>query len=122
MPALSPDLAVRDAFFSSLARVENRSHEPWVRDAVRFLNHPLRHTHAERYIRPSLDLLGEIQRTGDIFFPTDWTSAALAGHNTTAAAETVREFLAAQKDYPPRLRQIIEQSADPLFRAARIVK
>jgi aminopeptidase N len=120
-PALSPDLAVRDAFFSSLARLENRSHEPWVRDALRFLNHPLRRTHAERYIRPSLDLLHEIQRTGDIFFPTDWTSAALDGHNTTAAAETVREFLAAQKDYPPRLRQIVEQSADPLFRAARIV-
>jgi hypothetical protein len=33
----------------------------------------------------------------------------------------VRAFLDANKDYPPRLRQIVEQSADQLFRAAKIV-
>jgi aminopeptidase N len=121
-PALSPDASIRDAFFSSLARVDNRAHEPWVRDSLRFLNHPLRRRHAERYIRPALDLLREIQQTGDIFFPIDWTSATLGGHNSPLAADTVRGFLASQRDYPPRLRQIVEQSADPLLRAARIVK
>ena len=121
-PALSPDAARRDAFFASLARVENREREPWVVDALRFLNHPLRRHHAERYIRPSLELVREIQRTGDIFFPTRWTAAVLGGHNSPAAAETVRTFLAANTDYPPRLRQIIEQSADQLFRAAKIVR
>jgi aminopeptidase N len=122
MPALSSDASIRDAFFSSLARVDNRAHEPWVRDSLRFLNHPLRRRHAERYIRPALDLLREIQQTGDIFFPIDWTAATLGGHNSPSAADTVRGFLASQQDYPPRLRQIVEQSADPLFRAARIVK
>ena len=38
----------------------------------------------------------------------------LGGHNSPAAAETVTAFLAAQKDYPPRLRQVIEQNADQL--------
>ncbi|MSO56916.1 MAG: aminopeptidase [Acidobacteria bacterium] len=118
-PALSSEAATRDAFFSSLARAEQRAHEPWVVDALRFLNHPLRRDHAERYIAPALDLLAEIQRTGDIFFPSRWTSAVLGGHNSTAAADTVTAFLARRRDYPPRLRQIIEQSSDQLLRAAR---
>ncbi len=59
-------------------------------------------------------MLREIQRTGDIFFPLDWTNAVLGGHNSPAAAQTVTAFLAAQKDYPPRLRQVIEQNADQL--------
>ena len=66
-------------------------------------------------------MLGEIQRTGDIFFPLDWTSAALGGHNSAAAADTVTSFLAAQKEYPPRLRQVIEQNADQLLRAVKIL-
>ena len=122
MPALSPDAPTRDAFFAGLARVENREHERWVSDGLRFLNHPCRRRHAEQYVRPTLELLREIQRTGDIFFPLEWTGAVLAGHNSPAAAETVTAFLAAQKDYPPRLRQVIEQNADQLTRAARIVK
>ena len=121
MPALSPDAQTRDAFFASLARVENRAHEPWVADGLRFLNHPLRRHHAERYIQPSLEMLREIQRTGDIFFPLDWTAAVLGGHNSPAAAQTVTAFLAAQKDYPPRLRQVIEQNADQVIRASRIL-
>ena len=121
MPALSPDAGKRDAFFAALSRVENREHERWVSEGLRFLNHPLRRAHAERYIKPSLEMLKEIQRTGDIFFPLDWTSAVFGGHNSPAAAQTVTAFLAAQKDYPPRLRQIIEQNSDQLIRAARIL-
>ncbi|RPI54151.1 MAG: aminopeptidase, partial [Acidobacteria bacterium] len=121
MPALSPDARTRDAFFASLAKVENRAHERWASDGVSFINHPLRRRHAERYIKPGLELLRDIQRTGDIFFPLDWTGALLQGHNSAAAAQTVRDFLSAQQDYPPRLRQVIEQNADQLFRAARIL-
>jgi aminopeptidase N len=121
-PALSPDARMRDAFFASLARVENRRQERWVADGLRFLNHPLRRQYAERYIQPGLALVLEVRETGDIFFPIDWTSGVLAGHNSPAAAATVTAFLQSQKDYPPRLRQIIEQVADPLIRASRIVK
>jgi aminopeptidase N len=118
MPALSSDPGKRDAFFASLARAENRQQERWVADGLRYLNHPIRRRHAERYIRPSLDMVQEIQQTGDIFFPLDWTNAVLGGHNSTAAAQTVTAFLAAHPDYPPRLRQVIEQNADQLMRAA----
>jgi aminopeptidase N len=121
-PALSPDEAVRDAFFASLADPANREREPWAIDALAFLNHPLRRRHAERYVDPSLSLLRDIQRTGDIFFPVRWTRAALDGHNSPAVAQTVRAFLERQEDYPPRLRQIIEQSSDQLMRASSIIQ
>lgn len=120
MPALSSDPAVRDRFFASLANVENRRHEPWALDGVSYLNHPLRSAHAARYVRPSLDLLREIQRTGDIFFPKRWVDAALSGHQSKEVAQTVREFLATQQAYPERLRQIVLQSSDELFRASAI--
>jgi aminopeptidase N len=121
MPALSSDAGDRDAFFERLHRVENRRQERWVAQGLGFINHPLRRRHAERYLEPGLETLRDVQRTGDIFFPLNWTGALLDGHNSPAAAATVRSFLARQKDYPPRLRQVIEQQADQLFRAARIL-
>jgi len=119
MPALSPDAPTRDRFFSDLANVDNRRHEPWVIDALAYLNHPLRRRHAEAYIRPGLALLREVQQTGDIFFPFRWTDALLSGHNTPQAAHIVTTFLSEEADYPPRLRQIIEQTSDTLLRASQ---
>jgi aminopeptidase N len=121
MPALSHSEKVRDLFFLSLSDVKNRRREPWVLEGLRYLGHPLRAPEPEKYIRPALELLREIQRTGDIFFPKNWVDAVLSGHNTRAAADAVRTFLAEQKTYPVRLRRIILQSADSLFRASEII-
>ncbi len=118
MPALSADASTRDRFFESLHDVANRRREPWVIEALRYLNHPLRSEHARQYVRPALDLMIEIRRTGDIFFPKNWMDAVLSGHRSRETADTVRAFLAEHPDYPIRLRRIILQSADPLFRAA----
>ena len=120
-PALSPDPKVRDAWFASLAEVTNRRHEPWVLEGLRYLNHPLRAPESERYILPSLQLLLEVQRTGDVFFPKRWTDAALGGHQSESAAAIVRSFVKQlPPTYPEKLRRIILSSADELFRAARI--
>ncbi len=121
LPSLSTSATVRDSFFESLRDAANREHEPWVLRAVRLLHHPLRAHQSERYIRPSLELLEEIQRTGDIFFPKRWLDATLGGHNSVAAAVAVRTFLDERPGYPPPLRLKILQSADPVFRAVRIV-
>jgi aminopeptidase N len=119
-PALSDDAAARDRFFESLKDPANRRREPWVLDAVGYLHHPLRATASEKYVRPSLDLLQEIQQTGDIFFPKRWMDATLSGHRSPAAARTVRAFLERlPRGYPDRLRRVILSSADNLFRAAR---
>ena len=120
MPALSSDAAERDRFFASLADVSNRRHEPWVLEGLRALHHPLRAESAEHLVAPSLAMLQEIQRTGDIFFPKRWMDATLSGHSSPAAADAVRTFVRnLPADYPDRLRRIILSSADPLFRSAR---
>ena len=120
-PALSPDASVRDAFFDGLRDVTNRRREPWVLEAVSYLHHPLRAAASEKYIRPSLELLREIQRTGDIFFPKRWMDATLAGHSSASAARMVMAFMAGlPPDYPDRLRRVVLSSADTLFRASRV--
>jgi aminopeptidase N len=66
-------------------------------------------------------MLQEIQRTGDIFFPTRWINSTLAGHNSPAVATTVQQFLdELPSTYPERLRDIILQAADELVRAAAV--
>ena len=121
MPALSADQGARDAFFASLADPANRAREPWVLTALGFLHHPLRARESEAYIRPSLDLLEEIQRTGDIFFPERWLHATLGGHQTASAAAIVEQYMEDRPDLAPRLRAKALQAADGLLRAARIV-
>ena len=121
-PALSSDQSERDAFFASLNKIDNRSHEPWVLEAISYLNHPLRAEQSIHYLRPSLDLLEEIQRTGDIFFPQRWLGATLDGHQSPEAASIVQTFLDEHPNYPYRLKNKILQSADGLFRAAEIIQ
>ena len=120
-PALSADPAVREAFFKSLSDPENRAREPWVLAALGYLHHPTRTSHSQRFVIPSLEMVEEIQRTGDIFFPQRWLGSTLGSHNDPALAADVKEWLdALPDDYPHRLRGKILQSTDGLDRAARI--
>ena len=121
LPALSADPDVRAAFFDGLREPARREREPWVLAALGFLHHPLRAREAEGHLRPGLDLLEEIQRTGDIFFPLRWLHATLDGHQTASAAQVVEGYLADRPDLPPRLRAKVLQAADGLLRAARSV-
>jgi aminopeptidase N len=120
IPALSGDEAERDAFFETLKSKDNRSRESWVLQALEYLHHPLRAKTSEKYILPSLELMEEIQATGDIFFPRRWISVTLAGHQSKAAGQTVRDFLAAQPDYNFRLKNKILMGADMLFRKGKV--
>ena len=122
MPALAPDAATRDAFFASLKDEKNREKEAWVTSALGYLHHPLRQATSEKYLPASLDLLEEIQLTGDIFFPYSWLQATLGPYQTPAAARTVRAFLAAHPAYNPQLRAKLLQAADDLFRAEKLVR
>jgi aminopeptidase N len=123
MPALSADPAVRETWFASLRDVNNRRREPWVLEGLGYLHHPLRAEASKKYVQPSLELLWEIQKTGDIFFPKRWLDATLSGHTTREVANMVRAFLKNLPDnYPQRLRNITLQSADELYRAAEIKK
>jgi aminopeptidase N len=121
-PAVSPDPSVREAFFRGLADVKNRAREAWVLDAARYLHHPLRAADSARLVVPALELVREIQRTGDIFFPKRWADATLSGYQSEEMSTRVSALIAAlPADYPARLRWVLLSSADPLFRAARLV-
>lgn len=118
-PFLSSDAKIRDAAFESLNDAENRSVEPWVVDAVRYLNHPLRAKESTHYIIQSLELLEEIQKTGANFFPRKFITAVLSGHQSPTAAYYVKKFLQEHPDFPYRLKNKVLMAADLLFTAQR---
>lgn len=120
-PALSSNLTSRKEFFKSLTQVENRNREAWVLNGLQYLHHPLRSADSIEFILPALELVAEIQATGDIFFPGRWLDMNLSGHNSTKAADIVTEFLDNSESLSPRLRLKVQQSADGLFRSAGLV-
>jgi aminopeptidase N len=121
LPALSADVAVRDAFFASLKNEKNREKEAWVIAALEYLHHPLRTATSIRYLKETLGLLQEIQMTGDIFFPYSWLQSSFGNYQTPEAAAIVESFLAEHPDYNPRLKAKILQTTDPLFRAKKLL-
>lgn len=116
-PALSADPSTRERFFNQLRDPANRRREAWVLEGISYLHHPLRAASSAKFVTPSLEMLRDIQRTGDIFFPKRWMDATLSGHSSQEVAQTVREFLdTVPPEYPERLQRIILSSADDLFR------
>ena len=116
--AVTPDTLQMDNFFQSLLKAENRRIEPWAASALAYLSHPLRQPYSVKYIRPGLEVLQEVQRTGDIFFPKNWASALLRNHKSKEAYREVQAFFEAHPDYPSLLKNKILQVAWPLYREA----
>ncbi|MBO9594151.1 MAG: aminopeptidase [Niabella sp.] len=122
MPALSRDTAVRDAFFSGLQKRENRSNESAVGTALGYLHHPLRQPSAEKYLEKTLELLPEIQRTGDIFFPGNWIQSSFGSYQSASAFDIVTRFLQTHPQLDPNLKAKILQGTDNLRRARMIAR
>ena len=116
--AVTPDTLQMDAFFQSLLKAENRRIEPWAASALAYLNHPLRQPYSVKYIRPGLDVLQEVQCTGDIFFPKNWVSALLGNYKSKEAYQELQAFFEAHPNYPSLLKNKILQAAWPLYREA----
>ncbi|HET8859601.1 M1 family aminopeptidase [Marivirga sp.] len=121
-PALSEDEAIRDAFFYKLKDPKNREKEAWVASALQYLHHPLRTESSVKYLQESLELLEEIQLTGDIFFPARWLQATFSAYHSDAAVAIVNNFLEEHEDYNPKLRDKILQAADDLYRANELLR
>ncbi len=119
--SVSADPATRAKFVESLRIESNRDHEAWVLAGLNNIHHPLRAADSVEFIRPALNMIEEIQQTGDIFFPGRWLDSTLGGHGSAEAAEIVSAFLNASPELSPRLRRKVLQSADNLFRSARLV-
>lgn len=108
------DVSVRDSLFATMLTPEGRRNESRVRSALSLLCHPLRGGEALKYIRPALDVLEDVQRTGDIFFPQNWCSSLLSGQQSPAAREIVERWLDEHRDLDPLLRtKVLQNLADP---------
>jgi aminopeptidase N len=114
--AVTSDTLMMDSMFRSLLQAENRRIEPWAATALAYLSHPMRGERSVKYIRPGLEILQEVQRTGDIFFPKRWANALLKHHRSEEAYKEVEAFLKERPDYPPLIMNKILQAAWPLYR------
>lgn len=121
MPSVSVDEKQRDKFFESLMNPGNRQHEIWVRTGLYYLNHPLRAKYSVKYLQKSLEMLEEIQQTGDIFFPKNWLAYSVGRYNSAEAAQIVTRFLKENPNYNENLKAKILQLSDLLFRAEKII-
>jgi aminopeptidase N len=120
LPALSDEPGDRDRFFENLRDPVNRRPEPWVLEGLSYLHHPLRREAGRRYILPALEMLEEIQSTGDIFFPLNWLESSLGAYSDPATASLVEEFLDKHPGLNDNLRLKVLQAADLLFRSAAL--
>jgi len=117
--AVSGDAAERERWLRSLDTPEGRRREVWVAEGLGFLHHPLRSETAAAWVTKGLEMLPDVNRTGDLFFDSAWLQATLSGHSSPAVAARVRRFLdELPASYPPRLRALLLQQTDLLFRAA----
>lgn len=115
MQALSPLQEQREFFFKQLLLPESWTIEPWVQTVLKWLNHPVFFPESLGYIRPALDVLREVQREGDIFFPSNWCSALLSSHTSLDALNIIEQFFADNPHYPLLLESKIRQRADHLY-------
>ncbi|CAM3564769.1 M1 family aminopeptidase [Flavobacterium chungbukense] len=122
LPSLSKDESVRNAFIESLKDDANREKESWVSVGLANVNHPLRQENAQKYIRFSLDLVDEIQRTGDIFFPKDWLDNTIGKYSSKYAFDEVQRFLKENPNFSPILKRKLFMATDLLYKAQNIKK
>ena len=120
LPSLSDDEKVRDNFMQSLLKKENREKESWVQAALSNIHHPLRQKSGKKHIKACLEILEEIQLTGDIFFPKGWLSSSVGRYNSKEAYTIVKGFLNENPNYNPILKMKLLQTVDNLFRAQEI--
>lgn len=122
LPSLSNDLQTKNTFFKSLKKEENRAKESWVANAMNNLNHPLHQKESIQYLRASLDLLDEIQKTGDIFFPKRWLSSTIGNYTSPKADEILQTFFHENPDLNPSLKSKVLQASDDLRRVQNLQK
>lgn len=119
--ALSPDADIRDGFFNSLKDESNRSQERWVLTALTYLHHPLRQATSKKYVLPSLELIEEIQTTGDIFFPKRWLDNTLGSYRDKETRQVVYSYIHNHPNLSQNLKNKINQAADMLLRAGLVI-
>lgn len=116
-PALDADPAVRNAYFESFREAENREKENWVQTACSYIHHPLRQEEGIKNVAISLELLEEIQETGDIFFPLGWLNSTIGRYTSKDAYLMVEDYIASHPKLDENLKKKLLQATDNLYRS-----
>ena len=122
LPSLSKDQQTRNTFFESLQMEEKRAKESWVANAMNNLNHPLHQEKSIQHLRPSLDLVEEIQKTGDIFFPKRWLRSTIGNYTSPEAYEILQRYLKENPSLNSSLKSKVLQASDDLRRVRLLQK
>lgn len=122
LPSLSNKASERDAFMNGLLKKENREKESWVQGALSNIHHPLRQKEGIKHFKSCLDILEEIQLTGDIFFPKGWLSSSVGRYNSKEAFDILQGFFKENPNYNPILKMKLLQTTDNLIRSQEIKK
>jgi len=120
--ALSNNTKERDLFWASFSVKDNRAKENWVELSLSYLHHPLRQQHSIHYLMKSIEMLEEIQMTGDIFFPFGWLQNSVGMYSSQNVVDIVDEFLIKHPNYPDHLKKKILQNINLAKRSVSIRK
>ncbi|MFK7813962.1 MAG: M1 family metallopeptidase [Maribacter sp.] len=122
LPAVSENSLVRDDFFESLKEEKNRAKENWTLSAINYLNHPLQQKESIKYLTQSLELLDEIQKTGDIFFPKGWLNNTIGNYSSPEAYAILEKYIEVNPNLNPALMKKLLQASDDLRRVQLLNK
>ena len=109
--ACNPEAQVQQEVFAELLKKEGRSVETWAAKSLALLNDAAREPLSNIFIHPALNALQDVQRTGSIFFPSDWLKALLARHATPMARAAVANWINTRSDYPQTLMNKVKEAA-----------
>ena len=115
-PALSNDVKVRNVYFESFKNAHMREKESWTQTAAAYIHHPIRQKEGVKNIDLSLELLEEIQQTGDIFFPKRWLDSTIGKYTSKEAYNLVLKYLKTHPDLDQNLKNKLLQATDKLYR------
>ena len=118
--ALADDPEIRTAYFESFKSPQNREKESWVQTAASFIHHPIRQDEGIKTLGLSLELLEEIQRTGDIFFPKRWLDATVGQYTSKQAYDLVLAYFEENPNLSPNLKNKVLQASDKLYKRNRL--
>ena len=93
-----------------------REKESWTQTAAAYVHHPIRQKEGVKNIDLSLELLEEIQKTGDIFFPKRWLDSTIGKYNSKEAYNLVLKYLKTHPDLDQNLKNKLLQATDKLYR------
>ncbi len=116
-PALDADPLVRAAYFESFKSAKNREKENWVQTACSYIHHPLRQEEGIKNIAISLELLEEIQETGDVFFPLGWLNSTIGRYTSKDAFIMVENYISSHPMLDKNLKKKLLQATDNLYRS-----